>query len=181
MQAAIFGRNKKRKRGEVEGLEEEDMDDFERRKRERIAEREQQLNSQDDDEMEQQLLEGTARAREHIKLKELAEEGATQIFMPMRNNDLILGAVGVLQFDVVASRLLNEYKVECVYEPISVATARWVHCHDDKKLEEFKRKARDSLSLDGGGYLTYLAPSMVNLSLTQERWPDIEFRKTREH
>jgi peptide chain release factor 3 len=114
-------------------------------------------------------------------LKELAEEGATQIFMPMRNNDLILGAVGVLQFDVVASRLLNEYKVECVYEPISVATARWVHCDDKKKLEEFKKKANDSLSVDGGGYLTYLAPSMVNLSLTQERWPDIEFRKTREH
>lgn len=114
-------------------------------------------------------------------LKELAEEGATQIFMPMRNNDLILGAVGVLQFDVVASRLLNEYKVDCAYEPISVSTARWVYCKDAKKLEEFKKKAHDLLSLDGGDCLTYLAPSMVNLSLTQERWPDIEFRKTREH
>ena len=90
MQAAIFGRNKKRKRGEVEGLEEEDMDDFERRKRERIAEREQQLNSQDDDEMEQQLLEGTARAREHIKLKELAEEeelSENEIKEQMENNN----------------------------------------------------------------------------------------------
>ncbi len=114
-------------------------------------------------------------------LKELAEEGATQIFMPLRNNDLILGAVGVLQFDVVANRLLNEYKVECVYEPISVATARWVYCNDAKKLEEFKRKAHDALALDGGDYLTYLASSQVNLSLTQERWPDIEFSKTREH
>lgn len=114
-------------------------------------------------------------------LKELAEEGATQIFMPMRNNDLILGAVGVLQFDVVASRLLNEYKVDCAYEPINVATARWVYCKDAKKLEEFKKKAHDSLSVDGGEHLTYLAPSYVNLSLTQERWPDIEFRKTREH
>jgi peptide chain release factor 3 len=114
-------------------------------------------------------------------LKELAEEGATQIFMPLRNNDLILGAVGVLQFDVVANRLLNEYKVECVYEPISVATARWVYCEDEKKLDEFKKKAHDQLSIDGGDYLTYLASSMVNLSLTEERWPDITFRKTREH
>ncbi len=114
-------------------------------------------------------------------LKELAEEGATQIFMPKRNNDLILGAVGVLQFDVVANRLLNEYKVECVYEPVSVATARWIHCDDEKKLEEFKKKAHDSLSVDGGEYLTYLAPSLVNLSLTEERWPDIQFNKTREH
>jgi len=86
-----------------------------------------------------------------------------------------------LQFDVVASRLLNEYKVECVYEPISVATARWVYSKDAKKLEEFKKKANDSLCIDGGDCLTFLAPSMVNLSLTQERWPEIEFRKTREH
>ena len=74
MQAAIFGRNKKRKRGEVEGLDEEEMDDFERRKQERIAERERQLNSQDDDEMETHLLEGTARARDIMKIKILAEE-----------------------------------------------------------------------------------------------------------
>ena len=46
-------------------------------------------------------------------LQELAEEGATQVFFPERNNDIILGAVGVLQFDVVASRLKEEYKVEC--------------------------------------------------------------------
>ncbi len=114
-------------------------------------------------------------------LKELAEEGATQIFMPLRNNDLILGAVGVLQFDVVANRLLNEYKVECVYEPISVSTARWIYSKDTKKLEEFKKKAHDALALDGGDYLSYLASSQVNLSLTKERWPEIEFRETREH
>ena len=50
-----------------------------------------------------------------------------------------------------------------------------------KKLEEFKKKAHDSLAIDGGDYLTYLASSAVNLSLTEERWPEIEFRKTREH
>ena len=114
-------------------------------------------------------------------LKELSEEGATQVFMPKRNNDLIVGAVGVLQFDVVAYRLKEEYKVDCVYESISVATARWIYCEDDKKLEEFKKKAQDQLSVDGGGHLTYLAPSRVNLSLMEERWPEIEFRATREH
>lgn len=114
-------------------------------------------------------------------LKQLAEEGATQVFMPARNNDLILGAVGVLQFDVVASRLLNEYKVDCIYEPISVSTARWIYCDDEKMLEEFKRKAHDSLAIDGGDCLAYLASSRVNLSLTEERWPDVQFKKTREH
>ncbi|MDF5921760.1 hypothetical protein P4133_26940 [Pseudomonas aeruginosa] len=56
----------------------------------------------------------------------MAEEGATQVFFPERNNDIILGAVGVLQFDVVASRLKEEYKVECAYEAINVWSARWI-------------------------------------------------------
>ena len=114
-------------------------------------------------------------------LQQLSEEGSTQLFMPGKNNDLIVGAVGVLQFEVVAYRLQDEYKVECIYEPISVNTARWVECDDSKMLDEFKRKAAENLAIDGGGHLTYLAPSRVNLSLTQERWPDIRFRATREH
>ena len=114
-------------------------------------------------------------------LQELAEEGATQVFFPERNNDIILGAVGVLQFDVVASRLKEEYKVECAYEAINVWSARWIECSDKKKLEEFKDKAFENLAVDGGGHLTYLAPTRVNLSLMEERWPDITFRATREH
>jgi peptide chain release factor 3 len=114
-------------------------------------------------------------------LKELSEEGATQVFMPQNSNDLIVGAVGVLQFDVVAYRLKEEYKVDCVYEPVNINTVRWVYCEDEKKLNDFKKKAYDQLSLDGGGYLTYLAPSRVNLQLMQERWPEVQFRATREH
>jgi peptide chain release factor 3 len=113
-------------------------------------------------------------------LTQLSEEGATQVFMPLANNDLILGAVGILQFDVVAYRLRDEYKVECGYESVGVTTARWVVCDDVKKLEEFKRKAAGQLAVDGGGYLTYLAPSRVNLTLIEERWPEISFRATRE-
>ncbi|SFM22508.1 peptide chain release factor 3 [Halopseudomonas yangmingensis] len=114
-------------------------------------------------------------------LQELAEEGATQVFFPERNNDIILGAVGVLQFDVVASRLKEEYKVECLYEPVNVWSARWIESDDKKKLEEFRNKAMENLAVDGGGHLTYLAPTRVNLSLTEERWPEIRFRATREH
>lgn len=114
-------------------------------------------------------------------LVQLSEEGATQVFKPQESNDLVLGAVGVLQFDVVAHRLKNEYKVECVYEQVSVATARWVECDDDKMFEEFKRKNAQNLALDGGDNWTYLAPSMVNLNLAIERWPDVRFFETREH
>lgn len=114
-------------------------------------------------------------------LQQLSEEGSTQVFFPQKNNDIIVGAVGVLQFEVVAYRLKDEYKVEAIYEPISVNTARWVECDDPKKLDEFKRKCADNLAIDGGGHLTYLAPTRVNLSLSQDRYPDVEFLATREH
>lgn len=115
-----------------------------------------------------------------VGLTQLSEEGATQVFMPLTNNDLILGAVGVLQFDVVVFRLKEEYKVDCAYEPVRVNTARWIECDDPKILAEFKRKAESNLAMDGGGHLTYLAPSRVNLTLAEEKWPDVKFRSTRE-
>ncbi|MFY0664689.1 MAG: peptide chain release factor 3 [Natronospirillum sp.] len=114
-------------------------------------------------------------------LLQLSEEGAVQVFRPLRNNDLVVGAVGVLQFDVVVHRLRSEYKVEAVYEPVSVATARWIQASDGKTLEQFKHKAHDNLALDGGDNLTYIAPTMVNLQLAQERHPEIRFLKTREN
>lgn len=114
-------------------------------------------------------------------LIQLSEEGAVQVFRPLINNDLIVGVVGVLQFDVVVSRLLHEYNVEAIYESVNVSTARWVECDDDKKFEDFKRKCEGNLALDGGDNLTYIAPTMVNLNLSQERYPDVKFFKTREH
>jgi peptide chain release factor 3 len=80
----------------------------------------------------------------------------------------------------VVFRLKDEYKVDCVYQPVGTTTARWIECDDPKMLAEFRRKAETNLALDGSGHLTYLAPSRVNLALTEERWPDIRFRATRE-
>jgi len=114
-------------------------------------------------------------------LDQLCEEGATQLFRPLRNADLILGAVGQLQFEVVTFRLQDEYGVQCVFENVTVHTARWVSAKDERKLEEFRIKAHDHLAVDHGGALVYLAPSRVNLQLTQERWPDIQFHETREY
>ena len=111
---------------------------------------------------------------------QLCEEGATQVFRPLRNNDLILGAVGILQFDVAAERLKTEYGVEALVEPVKVVTARWVANDDDSMLQRFRDKAHDNLAEDGDGQLVYLASSRVNLDLTMERWPDIRFLATRE-
>src|SRR3546814_10901724 len=96
-------------------------------------------------------------------------EGATQFFRPLMSNDLILGAVGVLQFDVAAYRLKDEYGVESAFEQVQVATARWIKCADAKKLEEFREKNAMNLAIDGAGELVYLAPTRVNLQLAQEQ------------
>ncbi|VFM98691.1 MAG: bacterial peptide chain release factor 3 (bRF-3) [Candidatus Kentron sp. G] len=114
-------------------------------------------------------------------LDELCEEGATQVFRTLQGNDIILGAVGPLQFDVVAARLRDEYRVQALFEPMSVVTARWVECEDNGILTKFRAKAGANLSEDHAGELVYLATSMVNLRLTQERWPELSFRATREH
>ncbi len=114
-------------------------------------------------------------------LDQLSEEGATQVFRPLLGNEVILGAVGVLQFEVVAYRLRNEYGVESTFEGIQIHTARWVVCDDDKMLDEFQRKNQQRLALDSAGALAYLATTRVNLSLTEERWPGISFHATREH
>ena len=128
------------------------------------------------------------RLRDPLKAKQLqkgliqlSEEGAVQVFRPFNSNEMIVGAVGVLQFEVVVQRLKTEYNVDAIYEAISVATARWCTCDNERTLEQFQKKAYDNLALDGGDNLTYIAPTMVNLSLAQERHPDIEFHKTREH
>lgn len=114
-------------------------------------------------------------------LNQLCEEGATQVFRPLRNNDIILGAVGILQFDVVAFRLRTEYGVECSFDTVSVVTARWLRFQDNKQRDECKLKLFDYLAEDASGAWVYLAPTRVNLGLAQERWPKVEFCATREH
>jgi peptide chain release factor 3 len=114
-------------------------------------------------------------------LAQLCEEGATQLFRPLRNNDSILGAVGPLQFEVVAFRLQDEYGVQCAFEPVAIVTARWIDGVDPAKLAEFRARVYQHLALDHAGELVFLAPSRVNLELTVERWPAIAFRETREH
>jgi peptide chain release factor 3 len=125
--------------------------------------------------------------REPLKLKalqkglaQLCEEGATQLFRPLLGNDLILGAVGPLQFEVAAYRLHDEYGVEAVFEGVGVVAARWVRCADPAHLDEFAKKLGVNAARDHAGELVYLAPSTVSLALTQERWPKIQFFTTRE-
>ncbi len=117
----------------------------------------------------------------HKGLLQMAEEGAVQVFRPIMGNEYILGAVGVLQFDVIMERLKAEYGVEAVYEPVNYATARWISCDDRKKLEEFKQKNKASIALDAEEQFAFLADSNWRLTRSMELFPEITFHKTREH
>jgi peptide chain release factor 3 len=117
----------------------------------------------------------------HKGLQQLGEEGAVQVFKPVLGSDLILGAVGVLQFEVVASRLMNEYGVDAVFESSSISSARWVSSDDKKALSDFESALAPQVSYDAAGNMAFLATSGVNLRLTQERWPKLQFHATREH
>lgn len=114
-------------------------------------------------------------------LVQLCEEGATQLYRPIVNNDLILGAVGALQFDVVRHRLKHEYNVDCEFEPVQVQLARWVVCDDSVELLAFKNKLAANLAMDHSDELVYMAPTRVNLQMVEKKWPQIRFHAIREH
>ncbi len=113
-------------------------------------------------------------------LLQLTEEGAVQLFRPLARNDYILGAVGVLQFDVTIARLKAEYGVEADYEPVNFGLARWVTCDDPKRLAEFQKVNQNQLALDGEGNLAFLAEGEWLLKYVGEKWPEIVFHTTRE-
>jgi peptide chain release factor 3 len=120
----------------------------------------------------------------HKGLQQLGEEGAVQVFKPVSGGDLILGAVGVLQFEVVASRLQNEYGVDAVFEGTSTTCARWVTVkegEDKRLLVDFENALAHNVSYDAANNMAYLSPNNVNLRLTEERWPKLVFHTTREH
>jgi peptide chain release factor 3 len=114
-------------------------------------------------------------------LQELGEEGAIQVFEAMTGKTLLLGAIGQLQFEVVAARLASEYKVDALYDDAGIATARWLTYPDEKVRRDFERDRAASLATDVDGNPVYLAPNKFNLQVAMERWPKVSFHATREH
>jgi peptide chain release factor 3 len=127
-------------------------------------------------------LDDPLRAKQLKKaLEELSQEGASQIFKPLNGSGWIIGVVGELQFEVIASRLQSEYQVKGSFEPVTYTTARWIDSEDKTALEEFTKKQLHQLAEDAAGKLAYLAPNDWHLARVQEEWPKIRFHKTREN
>jgi peptide chain release factor 3 len=130
----------------------------------------------------------TARPRDPFRakplakgLQELGEEGAIQVFASSHTHTLLLGAVGPLQFEIVAQRLASEYNVDAIYESANIATARWLTFPDDVMQRKFEREQAAALATDVDGNAVFLATNKYNLQVTMERWPGIGFHSTREH
>ena len=113
-------------------------------------------------------------------LLQLSEEGAVQVFRPLIGGDRLLGAVGVLQFDVTAHRLKHEYGADVILEHVELGATRWVYCDDPAIFAEFERKNQSKLAYDSEGKLCYLAGNEWWLARAMKEWPDVEFQSTRE-
>lgn len=113
-------------------------------------------------------------------LDQLCEEGATQVYRPELGNEIVLGAVGALQLDVVQYRLREEYAVNAQFQGIELYAARWVYCDDPAALREFRDRNANRLARDHYGALVYLAPNRPNLELLTRHFPAIRLAATRE-
>lgn len=121
----------------------------------------------------------------HLKkaLEGLAEEGVTQLFRPEIGSDFIVGAVGQLQFEVMADRLGEEYGLDVVFEPSPYAEARWIAPGadgSDADVEDFSGKYRPQMARDIDQAPVFLAKSSWETGYVGERFPKIAFTKTKE-
>ena len=112
-------------------------------------------------------------------LEDLAEEGLVQVFRPLLGGNWIVGVVGVLQLDVLKSRVAGEYGAAIDLESVPYQTARWVVAKgSEQALESFKAENRSSLAEDRDGRLVFLARNAWELDNIQKRYPEIALRDT---
>ncbi len=114
-------------------------------------------------------------------LAQLGEEGAIQVFKPEVGGNMLLGAIGQLQFEVVQHRLKAEYDCDVVLESTSYTSARWITAQTPAELREFTSTYPQRLAIDAAGTLAYLCTTPYDIRLAQERFPKIEFHPLREH
>ena len=113
-------------------------------------------------------------------LESLAEEGVTQLFKPAMGSDMIVGAVGTLQIDVMAERIKTEYGLEVAFETGLYQTARWLASDDEKLIEAFIAKNQAAMAEDLDGAPVLLAKSAWDISYAQDKNPGIRFVKIKE-
>lgn len=114
-------------------------------------------------------------------LMQLGEEGAIQVFKPDVGGNMLLGAVGQLQFEVVQHRLKTEYDCDVRLEGCQYTGARWITADSPAELREFENAYPMRLAHDAADTLAFLCTSPYDVRLAQERFPKIHFHPLREH
>ena len=118
-------------------------------------------------------------------LTQLGEEGAIQVFRPIAGSVLMLGAVGQLQFEVVAHRLEHEYGCKARIQPCRFSMARWVTCDPadggEKELARFIDANSHRMAYDAVDAPTLLVEYSPELRAIESNWPKIKFHALREH
>ncbi len=114
-------------------------------------------------------------------LMQLGEEGAIQVFKPEAGGNMLLGAVGQLQFEVVQHRLNAEYDCDIRLEGCQYTGARWITADTPAELREFENAYPLRMARDAADTLAYLCTSPYDVRLAQERFPKIHFHPLREH
>jgi peptide chain release factor 3 len=114
-------------------------------------------------------------------LMHLGEEGAIQVFRPADSNDLLLGAVGQLQFEVVQHRLKTDYGVEARLMPTRATMARWITADSAVDLKRFIDANMHRIAYDVVDAPAFLAAHQVELDVAKDHYPAIRFHALREH
>ena len=121
-------------------------------------------------------------------LTQLGEEGAIQVFRPVAGSVLLLGAVGQLQFEVVAHRLEHEYGCKARIMPARYNVARWVTAEtgegaaaDERELKRFIDGNSHRVAMDAVDAPCVLLEYAGELRAMQDNWPKIRFHALREH
>ncbi|MEL7127950.1 MAG: peptide chain release factor 3 [Pseudomonadota bacterium] len=120
--------------------------------------------------------------QKHLKkaLESLAEEGVTQLFRPSIGSDLIVGAVGALQIDVMAERVAAEYGLEVEFETAPYNVARWLASEDAGAIDAFVEKNKSATGTDLDGAPVYLGKNAWDAGYAAEKNPNIRFTTTKE-
>ncbi|HVV32619.1 MAG TPA: peptide chain release factor 3 [Vitreimonas sp.] len=120
--------------------------------------------------------------QKHLRkaLESLGEEGVTQVFKPIIGADLVVGAVGALQFDVLDERMKAEYGLEVIFEQSPYQAARWISADNRADLEAFIEKSGAQMAEDVDNAPVFLGKSAWEIGYVQERNPKIRFSDTKE-
>ena len=132
-----------------------------------------------------ELLQGI-RAGDPMKAKHLekalmqfAEEGAAKVFKPMIGSGFIVGVVGALQFEVLASRIELEYGLPVRFEASQFTSARWAS-GPREALDKFINTNKQHISHDHDGDVVYLTRLQWDIDRIERDYPDITLSATKE-